>query len=156
MARLNIVRSSSVHRVEASSDREVRASRQTLRTSRAALSPSPAQSSDKENQENERRSTSMDKGKDRTTNSSALPTPTSDASSRRQNKRMRIGEYSIAAPSAVEEASHDDGTVPEVSRVYDPDQAPQERRMNRKNMRDLSRRLNGTRHGCEQSLLHGY
>lgn len=74
-----------------------------------------------------------------------LPTPTSaePPSSPRSGKRRRLGEREAPNPSqrAHERELQESGNA----RYYDPDQSMEERRAVRKDIRDLSKELNGER-----------
>ena len=106
-------------------------------------SPSPAASfsSDKENRA--ATSTSLTNGKSRAMPPlSKLPTPdTAEPPSERASKRRRLSDRD--APDATQ-AAHERrlDSAGDVS-VYDPDQSIEERRMIRKDYRDLSRELTG-------------
>ena len=110
----------------------------------SSLSPSPAASfsSDKENREARLSSPQGTGAKARAMPPPKIPTPNSDeAPSPRASKRRRLSERH---PPSASQAVH----ARELQKVgnrqfYDPDQSIEERRALRKEIRDLSKELNG-------------
>lgn len=111
-----------------------------------SLSPSPAASfsSDKENHAIELGSARQLNRRSGAMSPQKLPTPTSaEPQSPRSNKRRKFGERDAPNPSqrAHERELQETGNV----QFYDPDQSMDERRAVRKEIRDLSKELNGER-----------
>ncbi|KAF2144313.1 uncharacterized protein K452DRAFT_350008 [Aplosporella prunicola CBS 121167] len=114
------------------------------------LSPTPALSSDKENEDGEATQRKrMDKGKGRAVMGppSSVPTPNSDEEdSPRASKRRRLQERGTSVASTITNGE------PLIDlQYYDPDQDPEERRELRKEMRMLTRDFNEKR----DELLQG-
>lgn len=114
-----------------------------------SLSPSPPASfsSDKENHTGVLESARQISRRPSAMSSQKLLTPTSaEPPSPRSSKRRRLGERDAPNPSqrAHERELQESGNA----QYYDPDQSMEERRAVRKEIRDLSKELNGER------LLH--
>ncbi len=129
---------------ELHSDAEPTRRRQGRVPNVASLSPSPAASfsSDKENRAATTSSARASNGKSKAMAPPKLPTPTSiEPATPRANKRRKLSERDVPNVSQVahqkqlEELPHKEH--------YDPDQSMEERRGIRKEIRDLSRELNG-------------
>ena len=113
-------------------------------TTIGSLSPSPAASfsSDKENHSIEPESARQTSRKSSTMAPQKMLTPTSaEPSSPRSSKRRRLGERDVPNPSqrAHQKELQETGNA----QYYDPDQSMEERRAVRKEIRDLSKELNG-------------
>lgn len=110
----------------------------------ASHSPSPAASfsSDKENREGTGNLSRRGNGKAKTMQPPKLPTPAyGETATPRANKRQKLGERDAPnASRAVHEKQLE--TVGDKA-FYDPEQSMEERRGIRKEIRDLSRELNG-------------
>ncbi len=126
------------------------------RVNLSSLSPSPAASSDKEN----RQTKADDKTRQNTDRAKNMPPPQIPSSSSanydppRSSKKRKLGERNVpnASQTVHERELADVGD----RRFYDPDQSMDERRAVRKDFRDLSRELTGTRlmtSAKERSLL---
>ncbi len=111
----------------------------------ASLSPSPTASfsSDKENRANVTSSVYKSNGKSKAMPPPKLPTPTSaEPATPRASKRRKLAERNVPIPSQM---AHQQQLEALGDReYYDPDQSMEERRGIRKEIRDLSRELNGT------------
>ncbi len=113
---------------------------------RSSLSPSPAASfsSDKENRTAPTSTSRQNKGKGRANamGPPKLPTPVSDtANTPTTNKRRKLGEHN--APLASQAAYEREVEEVADTTFYDPDQSMEQRRAIRKELRDLTRDLNG-------------
>lgn len=127
-----------------------RSRRGRVPTTIGSLSPSPAASfsSDKENRSIETESARQISRKSSAMSPQKMLTPTSaEPSSPRSSKRRRLAERDVPNPSqrAHQKELQETGNA----QFYDPDQSMEERRAVRKEIRDLSKELNG-----EQRLTH--
>ena len=114
-------------------------------TNVASLSPSPAASfsSDKENRADGNSSARKNNGKSKAMPPPKLPTPSStEPATPRASKRRKLSERGI--PNASQMAHQKQLEALGDREYYDPDQSMEERRGIRKEIRDLSRELNGT------------
>jgi len=110
----------------------------------ASLSPSPAASfsSDKENRAAATSSARASNGKSKAMPPPKLPTPTSiEPATPRASKRRKLSERDVPNASQVAHQKQ----LEEIDDIehYDPNQSMEERRGIRKEIRDLSRELNG-------------
>ena len=141
MARLNIQTNDS----DDSGTEQEPSSPARLRRVTSETSPSPAVSfsSDKENRNQlSRRSSGLGKRK----NASGLMSAPSAGRSATSNKRRRLESQRQALPS---QAVHRRELEERVDKqYYDPDQNEEERRANRKLMRDVQKNLNGSLTRC--------
>lgn len=112
-----------------------------------SMSPSPAASlsSDKENRQAQVDEARRNNGKAKNMPPPQMPTPSSaNYDSPRFSKKRKLGERN--APNASQTAHERELAEVGDRRFYDPDQSMDERRAVRKDFRDLSRELTGTRH----------
>lgn len=110
----------------------------------ASLSPSPTASfsSDKENRAAATSSARASNGKSKAMPPPKLPTPTSaEPATPRASKRRKLSERDI--PNASQVAHQKQLEEHADIEHYDPNQSMEERRSIRKEIRDLSRELNG-------------
>jgi hypothetical protein len=126
------------------SDGEPTRRRQRRVSNVASLSPSPAASfsSDKENRAAATSSARASNGKSKAMPPPKLPTPTSiEAATPRASKRRKLSERNVPNASQVAHQKQ----LEEIDDIehYDPNQSMEERRGIRKEIRDLSRELNG-------------
>ena len=129
-----------------------RSGRGRVPTTIGSLSPSPAASfsSDKENHSADPEAARQAGRKSSAMSPQKMLTPTSaEPSSPRSSKRRRLGERDVPNPSqrAHQRELQETGNA----QFYDPDQSMEERRAVRKEIRDLSKELNG-----EQRMIHWY
>lgn len=111
-----------------------------------SLSPSPAASfsSDKENRRAQADDAQPNNGKAKNMPPPQMPTPGSaNYDSPRSSKKRKLGERN--APNASQTAHQRELAEVGDRRFYDPDQSMDERRAVRKDFRELSRELTGTR-----------
>lgn len=112
-----------------------------------SLSPSPAASfsSDKENQKSQSDNARRNTGKAKNMPPPREPTSSSaNYDSPRSSKKRKLGERNAANASQTAHERELAGVGDR--RFYDPDQSMDERRAVRKDFRDLSRELTGTRY----------
>jgi hypothetical protein len=131
MARLNVQITSSD--VESDQDPSLAPTSRRV-TSETSASPALSFSSDKENRGQSKDADS--RGVKRKSTSRTMPT-SSSAESGTSNKKRKLGDRSQAVHRRELEERVD-------KRYYDPDQDEEQRRANRKGMRDLAKELNGT------------
>ena len=120
-----------------------------------SLSPSPAASfsSDKENRQAQADAAQPNNGKAKHMPPPNMPTPSSaNDDSPRPSKKRKLGERS--PPNASQTAHERELAEAGDRRFYDPEQSMDERRAVRKDFRDLSRELTGTR--CDSRQETGY
>ena len=130
-----------------------RQGRRQAQATTGALSPSPdvSFSSDKENRTAARAGQHQEQSKDKTAAArSGLPTPpanpTNVVMSSRSNKRRRLGEHDTEQQSTqIDRSQCPKSELRDPQKYYDPDQPLEERRVLRKNLRELSRQLIGGR-----------
>lgn len=129
-----------------------RQGRRQAQATTGALSPSPdvSFSSDKENRTAARAGQHQEQSKDKTAAArSGLPTPpanpTNVVMSSRSNKRRRLGEHDTEQQSTqIDRSQCPKSELRDPQKYYDPDQPLEERRVLRKNLRELSRQLIGS------------
>ena len=112
-----------------------------------SLSPSPTASlsSDKENRQAQADEARQSNGKAKVMLPPQMPTPSSaNRDLSRSSKKRKLGERN--APNASQTAHERELAEVGDRRFYDPDQSMDERRAVRKDFRDLSRELTGTRY----------
>jgi len=115
----------------------------TRASTHSVLSPSPAPSSDKENQPDPRDNTPRANKKGKSAmGPPSLPIPNLETS--HGNKRRRLGEYNV--PLSSREPVEEDANLEDIIDLeyYDPDQDPEERRELRREMRQNLREMNGS------------
>ena len=120
-----------------------------------SLSPSPAASfsSDKENRQAQADAARQNHGKAKHMAPPRMPTPSSaNEDSPRSSKKRKFGQRS--APNASQTAHERELAEAGDRRFYDPDQSMDERRAVRKDFRDLSRELTGTRCDSRQETSY--
>ncbi|TKA54394.1 hypothetical protein B0A55_12933 [Friedmanniomyces simplex] len=117
-----------------------------------SATPAPGNSSDQENQDPV--ATARDKGKGRAMlppppqHRTSLPTPTSDASDARGQKRKRV----TLPPAATQETEDQvDEDYKKFHEFYDPNQDPDKRREQKRKSRALEREFQDNR----DEILHG-
>ena len=146
MARLNTHASSS----EAENDQESSSPHRTSRRVTSETSPSPSTSSSLDEEGESRLASPSRTARKRKADYVAPGTRSSRSPSAASTKRRKLDR--IRQRPSRRQSSHDEQEERGDKQFYDPDQDEEERRANRKSMRDLAKELNGKAGECPLTM----